>query len=249
MNSLSTDVISIEGLAAQGVVGLDQWGRPSSQPFTVTLHFHLHPSSLLLAAATDDTRFGIRTWDVFPFIHRAIQTHAPFSSGRALAKTIFAVAIDPSTGEACQEIRLLIDMPKAQLCLRTDGGVSWQATSRGGNVQDIAFAVKGLMLPISSGVDDDERSLRQNAAFDMLFEENQDEVEDFSYTNLVENIIKFIESSNFRSVERLILEAISIAFMASSNIRQITMRVKRTKAHVETDSTCVQITRQRSSSG
>ena len=84
----STDIISINKLAFQAVVGRDQWGREAAQPLTVSLEFYLHPSTLLLAAASDDSRFSIRTWEIVANVTGIVQTQAPFSSGRNLSKAL-----------------------------------------------------------------------------------------------------------------------------------------------------------------
>lgn len=107
--SESTDIVSINKLAFQAVVGRDQWGREVAQPFTVSLEFYLHPSTLLLAAASDDSRFSIRTWEVIAGVTGIVHSQAPFASGRTLSKALSSTAMNTAAG-SCQEIRA---------CLRT----------------------------------------------------------------------------------------------------------------------------------
>ncbi|VDB95398.1 unnamed protein product [Peniophora sp. CBMAI 1063] len=242
----STDIVSINKLAFHAVVGRDQWGREAAQPLNVSLEFYLHPSTLLLAAASDDSRFSIRTWEIVAIVTGIVQSQAPFVSGRALSKALTATAVNSAAG-VCQEIHLSVELPKAELCLRAEGSVIWKTTSRSG-VQDITFCIYGLIVPVTVGMTPEERDVKQNISFDFLFNEKPNLAEDANvpYTSIVTNVVTQIEASGFRSLEKLVHESVRFSVQSDENIQQVTIRAKRTKAHISAESVCVQLTRDRS---
>ncbi|KZV72291.1 hypothetical protein PENSPDRAFT_649874 [Peniophora sp. CONT] len=242
----STDIVSLNKLAFHVAVGRDQWGREVAQPLTVSLEFYLHPSTLLLAAASDDSRFSIRTWEIVSTVTGIVHSQAPFASGRTLSKALGATAMNSVAG-SCQEIHLSIELPKAELCLRAEGGVVWKTTARG-SVHNITFCVFGVLLPVTIGMTPEERSVKQNVSFDFQFNEkaNLSEDADIPYASIVNNVTTQIEATNFRSLEKLVHECVRFSVQSDDNIQEVTIRAKRTKAHLLAESVSVQLTRDRS---
>src|SRR5712691_490283 len=107
MQPPSPDIISIEGLLFHTAIGLDGFGEPSPQPHTLAIHFHFHPTSLLLAAAPDDSRFSIHYWDLEGQVLKRINDGAPWASGRALARAVTGVAF-VHAGDAVKELRVVL---------------------------------------------------------------------------------------------------------------------------------------------
>jgi len=102
MQPPSPDIISIEGLPVHATIGLDNFGRSLPQPHILAIHFHLYPTSLLLAAATDDSRFSIRYWDLENQVLERVNDGAPWTSCRALARAVTGVAF-MHAGDAVKE--------------------------------------------------------------------------------------------------------------------------------------------------
>ncbi|KAI0033044.1 hypothetical protein K488DRAFT_85272 [Vararia minispora EC-137] len=239
----AADIVSIAAIQLTAVVGLDLWGRTDTpQPFFLSLAFHLAPSSLLLAAATDNAQFSIRPWDVIRTVEAVVARHAPFVSGKAFFRTV----IDSLEGTgACEQCRLRADMRRALGCLRAEEGVRWEAIWHASALRRIAWSAHHVLVPVTLGQTEHERSMKQHVALDVRFEEADGVSEDVPYALLLENVIQLVEASAFRSLERLVHEATRVAVLGSPHVRQATVSVKRLKAAVGADYTAVQMTRTR----
>lgn len=88
-----------------------------------------------------------------------------------------------------QRVDLSIELPKAELCLRAEDGVSWKTIARG-SAYEIAFCVSGVILPVAIGMTPEERSMKQNISFDFSFKEKADTPDDteIPYGSFITNI-------------------------------------------------------------
>ncbi|KAI0318187.1 hypothetical protein OF83DRAFT_1117348 [Amylostereum chailletii] len=245
MRPPSTDIVTINRLPITGVIGTDMWGRAIPQPVHVSLHFHLHPNSLLLAAATDDSRFSIQHWTLMDTIPELVRAGEPFASGRELGKAITNMAVAEGK-EVIAELRVVVEGRKTLACMRAQEGVEWELVTRG-NEQEITFGVKGLVLAVKLGFSEDERKIRQSVVVDIWFVEEEGVVGNLPYNAIVEQVIQNVEASSHRSLERLVHEAARVACLANPHIREVTILVKRSMGVVEAESLSVQLTRLRSS--
>jgi dihydroneopterin aldolase len=194
------DVVSLASLSFTAVVGLDLWARADvPQPCELSLDFLLAPGSLLLAAAADEVRFSVVPWDVVHGVQAAVAAGAPFASGRALLEHIVR-AVAQGAGGACEELRARLEMRRALGCLRAEDGVLWEARWRrgvdggvdggAGGALRVSHTARGLLLSVTLGITEHERSMKQNIALDVCIEEESAGAEDVPYALLVENIIQ-----------------------------------------------------------
>jgi len=241
MQPPSSDIISIEGLSVHTATGLVS-GKLSPQPHTLTIHFHLHPTSLLLAAATDDSRFSIRYWDLERQVLERVKDGAPWASGRTLARAVTGVAF-VHAGDAVKELRVVLEAQNGHP--RATGGMGWELTTpQGALTQDVVAFVRGLEIGVLLGGVDDDRNPRakQRVVMDIWFLEKSQHSIDVDYAMIVDRIVEGTEVSEYRTLERLVHEATRIASSASSeHCREVIVRAKRPAAMSFADALAVQL--------
>ena len=188
MQPPSPDIISIEGLSFHAAIGLDAFGGPLPQPHTLAIHFHFHPTSLLLAAATDDSRFSIRYWDLEGQVLERVNDGAPWASGRALARAVTGVAF-VHAGDAVKELRVVLEAPNGHP--RATGGVGWELTTpHGARTQEVVAFARGLELGVLLGYGEQEPRVKQRITMDIWFLEKPEHSTEVDYATIVNRIVE-----------------------------------------------------------
>ena len=186
MQAPSPDIISIEGLSFQTVIGLDE--RSCPQPHKLAIHFHLHPTSLLLAATPDDSRFSIRYWDLESQVLERLNGGTPWPSGRALARAVTGVAF-VHAGDAVKELRVVLEAQNGHP--RATGGMMWELTTpHGARTQEVIASVRGLELGVLLGGVDEGKRMKQRIVMDIWFLEKLQHPHEVDYTNIVDRIVE-----------------------------------------------------------
>jgi len=242
MQPPSPDIISIEGLSFHTAIGQDAFGGPLPQPYTLAIHFHFHPTSLLLAAATDDSRFSIRYWDLEGQVLERVNDGAPWASGRALARAVTGVAF-VHAGDAVKELRVVLEAPNGHP--RATGGVGWELTTpHGARTQEVVAFARGLELGVLLGYGEQEPRVKQRITMDVWFLEKPEHPSEVDYATIVNRIVEETEASGHRTLERLVHEATQIASSASSeHCREVIIRARRPAAVRLADALVVQLVR------
>jgi len=236
------DIVSIEGLSIHTSVGLGESEISLPRLHTLGIHFHLHPTSLLLAAATDDARFSIRYWDLVPQVLERVSGGAPWASGRALARAVTGVAL-VHAGDAVKELRVVLEAQNGHP--RASGGMGWELTTpHGAHTQEVVAFACGLELGVLLGGVEQEPRLKQRIVMDIWFLEKPQHAGEVNYATIVDRIVEEIESSDYRTLERLVHESSRIASSASNgHCQEVIIRAKRPAAVTVADALAVQFTR------
>jgi dihydroneopterin aldolase len=194
MQPPSPDIISIEGLSFHTAIGID--GRSWPQPHKLSIHFHLHPTSLLLAATTDDSRFSIHHWDLEGQVLERINGGAPWQSGRALARAVTGVAF-AHAGDAVKELRVVLEAENGHP--RTTGGMGWELTTpHGARTQEVIASANGLELAVLLGGIHEEKRVKQRIVMDIWFLEKPQHANEVDYATIVDRIVEV------RAISRMI---------------------------------------------
>ena len=197
MRPPSTDIIIIDSLQLIANIGPNNWGRPEPQALKLSAHLHLYPTSLALAAATDDIRLTVHSWDVAASLQGLGAPGATYAGGRALARRALQV-MSNWTSDAVREVRVVLEAPKAHV--RAEGGMGWEVVTAGEaaacaaagaaeGVVVVAFA-KGLALSVLVGAHPAEREARQRVVVDMWIVEEPGVEEEVDYRRLVDVVVK-----------------------------------------------------------
>ncbi|KAI0056940.1 hypothetical protein BV25DRAFT_1813211 [Artomyces pyxidatus] len=242
MKPPSPDIVSIESLYVPTIIAPNIYGHRGPQPHYVSIHFHLHPTSLLLAAATDDSRFSIRYWGFSEEVRERARAGEPWASGRALANTVTGLAL-AHVGEATKEVRVEVLAPKA--APRARGGMGWElVTQQDGSGQEATAFVRGLELSVVLGAETPERTTRQRVVMDVWFMEKAGAAADVDYRALVDRVVQESEASSHRTLERLVHEATRVASEgAKEHLKEVSVRAERPAAVTFAESLAVQLTR------
>jgi dihydroneopterin aldolase len=217
MQPPSPDIISIEGLPIHTTIGLDIFGRPSPQPHILAIHFHFYPTSLLLAAATDDSRFSIRYWDLEDQVLERVNDGAPWASGRALARAVTGVAF-VHAGDAVKELRIVLEAQNGHA--RATGGMRWELTTpHGAHTQEVVVSVHGLELGVLLGGLDQEQRLKQRIVMDIWFLEKVQHSSEVDYVTIVNQVVEVRTASQAIGRYRVVLRGVGDRGVRISDIR------------------------------
>jgi dihydroneopterin aldolase len=188
MQPPSPDIVSIEGIPVHIEVGLDAFGRSLPHPHMLAIHFHLHPTSLLLAAATDDSRFSIRYSDLESEVIERVNEGAPWASGRALGRAVTGVAF-VHAGDAVKELRVVVEAQNGHP--RATGGMRWELTTpHGAQTQEVVASAHGLELGVLLGGADQERRVKQRIVMDLWFFEKARHSDEVDYITIVDRVVE-----------------------------------------------------------
>ncbi len=217
MQPPSPDIVSIEGLPVHTTIGLDIFGRSLPQPYILTIHFHLHPTSLLLAAATDDSRFSIRYWDLEDQVLERVNDGAPWTSGRALARAVTGVAF-MHAGDAVKELRIVLEAQNGHP--RATGGMRWELTTpHGAHTQEVVASAHGLELGVLLGGVDQEQRVKQRIVMDIWFLEKVQHSSEVDYLTIVNRVIEVRTASRVMERCRVVLRGVGDRGVRTSDIR------------------------------
>ena len=197
MRPPSTDIIIIDSLQLIANIGPNNWGRPEPQALKLSAHLHLYPTSLALAAATDDIRLTVHSWDVAASLQGLGAPGATYAGGRALARRALQV-MSNWTSDAVREVRVVLEAPKAHV--RAEGGMGWEVVTAGeaaacaaaGAAEGVVVVAlaKGLALSVLVGAHPAEREARQRVVVDMWIVEEPGVEEEVDYRRLVDVVVK-----------------------------------------------------------
>lgn len=217
MQPSSPDIISIEGLPVHTTIGPDIFGRSLPQPHILAIHFHLHSTSLLLAAATDDSRFSIRYWDVEDQVLERVNGGAPWTSGRALARAVAGVAF-MHAGDAVKELRIVLVAQNGHP--RATGGMRWELTTpHGAHTQAVVASAHGLELGVLLGGLDQEQRMKQRIVMDIWFLEKVQHSSEVDYATIVSQVVEVRTASQIMGRCRVVLRGVGDRGIRISDIR------------------------------
>jgi dihydroneopterin aldolase len=217
MQPPSPDIISIEGLPVHATIGLDNFGRSLPQPHILAIHFHLYPTSLLLAAATDDSRFSIRYWDLENQVLERVNDGAPWTSCRALARAVTGVAF-MHAGDAVKELRIVLEAQNGHP--RATGGMRWELTTpHGAQTQEVVASAHGLELGVLLGGVDQEQRVKQRIVMDIWFLEKVQHSSEVDYATIVNRVVEVRTPFQVMGRCRVVLRGVGNRGVRISDIR------------------------------
>ncbi|THH17682.1 hypothetical protein EW146_g3182 [Bondarzewia mesenterica] len=179
------------------------WGLPHPQPLQISTHLHLHPTSLALAAATDDSRLTVHYWDLSRELLALGEAGASYPGGRELARRATGVVFE-WTSDAVREARVVLEAPKGYV--RAEGPMGWEvvtANTANGRTQVVTAFVKGLSLSVLLSSQVEQRDKRQRVIVDIWIVEEYGVAEEVDYCRIFDVVVQDMESSSHKTMEKI----------------------------------------------
>jgi len=185
------DVVSINRFALATTIGPDCWGKLSPQPVHISIELHLLPSSLSLAAATDQPYFAVPYFHVVAALSSLAAAAPPesFQSGRALTVRVARIASEHTSKDVA---RICVTVTAPQAMTRAAGGFEWGLEVVSGVEGGVRLTVSAHRLEIVAGVgaDAEERAVWQRIILDVSVIERGAAPDEVNYVQLFEHVMQ-----------------------------------------------------------
>lgn len=225
------DTVFTKDIACTAITGKDAWNRPTPQPITISLNFNtdFHKASQL-----DNLKYSINyaviTRNVTEFMKS--NEHLNFKSLGNIAQAVSDIGLDESRGGG-SSVEVTIKSTKSEI--RADS-VEYRILKNNLGVTpplDI-FRVNKLRLLTIIGVFTFERLQKQIVDIDLEFKIKDNS--NLYFHKIIADIVSYVESSNFKTVEALVSKIGQLTFQKySAGIEEVLAIVTKPNAfsHVE----------------
>ncbi|KAG4304409.1 hypothetical protein PORY_002119 [Pneumocystis oryctolagi] len=239
------DLIHIHSLVLKSIVGKNSWAQKLLQPVVLTLSLRIDAT---FSGNMDDLSYSIDYTTVYNEVYKLVES-SEFENLLDLAEKISKLVFD----HKCKGnwVKVKIETPKGHLFAET--GLQVIRRKDGIIEADDQFFVKKLSLFTIIGVNPEEIVNKQNIVISLVLYKSpmdlkgQNDVSTNIYNieKMLEEIVKHIERSSFKTIESLALSIARISCM-SYNIEKIKVNVEKPSALAFAKSAGIEIVRSRS---
>lgn len=223
----------VKEISATAITGKDAWNRPSPQPITisVSLNTDFHKASI-----TDNLKYSVNYAVLTRHISDFIKTneHKNFKSLGSIAEAVSQLALDEKNGGS-EIAKVVVKSPKSEI--RADSVEYELIRSRVDPSSNTdTYNVTKLRLLTIIGVFTFERLQKQIVDIDLKIKIKKDDPR-LDFHKVVHDIVEYVESSNFKTVEALVFKIGQLTFQNYPNVGIESVDAKVTKpnafSHVE----------------
>ncbi|SCU95484.1 LAMI_0F02630g1_1 [Lachancea mirantina] len=236
---MSYDKVHIEGLATKAIIGLDSWGRNSVQDCSITAEM---VTNFRKASSTDDLKYSLNYAVISDDISKRVGARKNHKSLMDLARDVGGHLKNKYTGIE----RLILTAQCATTHIRTDD-VRAEVTIPPSSAKPYNLIhIGNLKLLTLIGVFSFERLKKQFVTLELDLPVNQEETS-FSSHDVIEEVIAFVENSNFKTVEALAEGTVQLItqrpYFEENNQLPVTVKVIKLNAITSTRGVGVSCTR------
>ena len=227
---MSKDIVFINNLSAAAVIGKDAWNRPTLQPIQISakLNTDFHQASV-----TDNLKYSLN----YAVLSRNIleymkaNEHKNFKSLGNIAENISRILLDPKK-DGGHQAEVTIKSTKSEI--RADSVEYKLNRTRDGRIDSVLdeLNVNGLKLLTIIGVFTFERLQKQYVNID--FSIKMSAKSNVSIHELIDDVVQYVESSNFKTVEALVMK-IGQLITQKIDIESVFVKVTKPNAIAYTD--------------
>lgn len=226
-----TDKVFIKDLAVTAVTGRDAWSRPSPQPITILVGLD---TDFHQASVTDNLKYSLNYAVIARNIleHMKQHEHRNFGSLGNVAESVAAVVLDPKR-HGGEHASVVVKSTKSEI---RASSIEYRAVrSRGcGPAVNDHVVVSGLRLLTIIGVFTFERVQRQIVDIDIDILVLPDA--EILVHRAVDDVVRYVENSNFKTVEALVASIGQLVFQGhSQGVQEVFVRVTKPNAIAYTD--------------
>ena len=230
---MSTDLVFVKEISATAITGKDAWNRPSPQPITISVSLN---TDFHKASVTDNLKYSVNYAVLTRHISDFIKSneHKNFKSLGSIAEAVSQIALDEKSGGS-EMAKVVVRSPKSEI--RADSVEYELIRSRiDPSANFDSYNVTKLRLLTIIGVFTFERLQKQIVDIDLNIRIKKDDP-NLDFHKIVGDIVDYVESSNFKTVEALVFKIGQLTFQNYSNvgIEYVDARVTKPNAfsHVE----------------
>ncbi|KAG5518848.1 hypothetical protein PMAC_002379 [Pneumocystis sp. 'macacae'] len=238
------DLIHIHSLALKSIVGKNLWAQKLLQPVFLTLSFRKNTNFI---GNLDDLSSSIDYTIVYKEVYKLVE-NSKFEDLVDLSNKISELVFS----QKCKAnwVKVKIEVPKGNLFAET--GLQVIRRKDGIVEADDQFFVKKLSLFTIIGMNSEEMVNKQNIVINLILykspinlDRNYSIIHMYNIEKVLKEIIKYVESSSFKTIEALALSIARISCILH-NIEKIKVNVEKPSALAFARSAGVEIVRSRS---
>ncbi|CAK9441796.1 uncharacterized protein LODBEIA_P56640 [Lodderomyces beijingensis] len=207
---MAIDKIFVKDISAIAITGKDAWNRPSPQPInvSVSLNTDFHEASV-----TDNLKYSINYAVLTRKISDYLRSHEHknFKSLGNIAEAVSAIALDEKNGGG-ETAEVVVNSPKSEI--RAESVEYRLVRSKSSNEAQSSsdvYKINKLRLLAIIGVFTFERLQKQIVDLDLAFKIAKDDPS-LDFHTITADIVNFVETSNFKTVEALVFKIGQLAF-------------------------------------
>lgn len=229
------DSVFINNLSATAITGKDAWNRPTPQPITITVSLN---TNFQEASKTDNLKYSLNyaviSRNIAEFLK--VNEHRNFKSLGNIGDSVADVVLDPSKGGG-HHAEIVVRSTKSEI--RADNIEYKLVRSTLGHFLPVSdeLRVNGLKLLTIIGVFTFERVQKQFVELNLAVKVNSPAP--FSIHDIIDQLIAYVESSNFKTVEALVMKIGQLVyqdFNHADSIESVYVKVAKPNAITFTDS-------------
>lgn len=225
------DTVFIERVAATAITGKDAWNRPAPQPITISVALN---TDFHQASVTDNLKYSLN----YAVISRNIaefmkaNEHKNFKSLANIGESVSEVVLDQKKGGG-RRAEIVVRSTKSEIRADNIEYRLTRSTTDCEYVQD-ELRVNGLRLLTIIGVFTFERLQKQIVDIDLSIKLEKDA--NTSIHLIIDEVVQYVESSNFKTVEALVMKIGQLIFQNNGNgVASVSARVTKPNAISFTD--------------
>ncbi|KAI5957777.1 FOL1 [Candida theae] len=230
---MSTDLVFVKDISATAITGKDAWNRPTPQPITISVYLN---TDFHKASVTDNLKYSVNYAVLTRHISDFLKSneHRNFKSLGSIAEAVSQIALDEKSGGS-EIAKVVVKSPKSEI--RADCVEYELVRSRVDRLTNYdAYNVTKLRLLTIIGVFTFERLQKQIVDVDLKIKITKDDPK-LDFHKVVGDIVQYVESSNFKTVEALVFKIGQLTFQNHHGvgIESVDARVTKPNAfsHVE----------------
>lgn len=221
-----TDKVFIQDLAVTAVTGRDAWSKPSPQPITISVSLQ---TDFHQASVTDNLKYSLNYAVISRNIleYMKLQEQRNFGSLGNIAENVAVTVLDPKK-HGGEHASVVVKSTKSEI--RASSIEYTVARSRGlGAVVDDHIRINGLRLLTIIGVFTFEREQRQIVDIDIDLKVVPGS--ETSVHQIVDDVVRYVETSNFKTVEALVMKIGQLIFQFhSTGVKDVSVKVTKPNA-------------------
>lgn len=227
------DTVFINNLSATAITGKDAWNRPTPQPITITSTLK---TDFQQASKTDNLKYSLNYATISRNIAEfmKVNEHHNFKSLGNIAESVANVVLDEKKGGGF-ETEIIIKSTKSEIRANS---IEYKLSRS--NLSDFIktpdqINVNSLKLLTIIGVFTFERLQKQIVDIDLNITLNEDST--IAIHKVIDTVTLYVESSNFKTVEALVMKIGQIIFQnyGDQGIKNVSARVTKPNAITYTD--------------
>lgn len=236
------DTVSIKNLNVSCITGKDFWARSVTQPLDVSIDLE---TSFAKASQTDDLKYSLNyatiSRNVLDYFDR--NRHRNFQSLELIANSVFDVVLSKENGSNGSQGKVSLTNSKSEI--RCDNVQLEMTKSDSDTVRDAIapriLKINGLKLLTVIGIFNFERLQKQIVDLNVELSYTKSVL---NYSELIDQITKYIETAQFKTVEALVENVAYLTLKFDPQITDVDVGVLKPNAILFAQGVGVSIKRQ-----